>query len=74
MTRLLEEAIRRASRPPADLQDHIGAAILAEMEADLAWEATLASPESLQLLDEWAAEALADLKAGRTEPLDPEAI
>ncbi|MBI4544004.1 MAG: hypothetical protein HY703_02275 [Gemmatimonadetes bacterium] len=74
MTKLLEEAIRKASQLPPDMQDRIGAAILAEMEPDLAWEATLARTESLEVLDQWAAEALANLQAGRTEPLDPEVM
>lgn len=74
VTKLLEEAIKRASKLSEDKQDHLGAALLAEMEADERWESTLTSSKSLGLLDEWAAEALQDLEEGRTEPLDPEAI
>lgn len=70
MTKLLEEAIRRVSQMPESMQDHIGAAMLEKLDSDLAWEEALVRPESLRLLDNWASEALADLREGRTKSLD----
>lgn len=72
MTKLLEEALKRIASLPQDKQDHLAATLLAEIEADERWEATLASPKSLGLLNEWAEEALRDLEEGRTEDLEPE--
>lgn len=74
MTRLLEEAIRKARALSEEKQDHLAATLLEEIARDEQWEETLASPESLALLDGWAAEALQDLREGRTEPLDPETL
>jgi hypothetical protein len=74
VTNLLEEALKRMASLPQKKQDHLAATLLAEMDADEHWEATLASPKSLALLDDWAEEALRDLKEGRTEDLDPEEV
>lgn len=74
MSKLLEEAIRKASALPAPRQDHYGAVLLERIDQDEQWEATLHSAESLELLDEWAAEALADRRAGRSQPLDPDTL
>lgn len=40
------------------------------LEEDAAWEETLSSPESLQMLDQMAQEALEDHRQGRTEPME----
>ncbi len=72
MSKLLEEAIRKASALPPDRQDHYAAVLLERMDQDEQWEATLHTPASLDLLDWWAAEALADRRAGRSQPLDPD--
>ncbi len=74
MTKLLEEVIRKASALPQERQDHYAAVLLEKMDQDELWESTLHSPKSLDLLDEWAAEALADRRAGRSEPLDPDTL
>ena len=74
MSKLLEEAIRKASTLPPERQDHYAAVLLERMDQDEQWEATLHTRESLDLLDEWAAEALADRRAGRSQPLDPETL
>lgn len=50
----------------------MAAAILEELSADERWEAALA--QSQGALDRLADEALAEHRAGRTEPLDPDAL
>jgi hypothetical protein len=70
MTELLEQAFARASALPEQRQNQIAAVLLSEIEASEEWERTLHAPQSLSLLDDWAAEALLDLKHGRTEPTE----
>ena len=72
MTDMLKKAIAAASRlPPAD-QDAIGALWLADIEAELRWDQTLEdSAESLSALGD---DALAEDRAGKTKPLDPETL
>lgn len=69
MTRLLELAVAQAAALPDEVQDQIAAQLLQRIR-DAQWDATLESPESGALLDDWAAEALADLAAGRVQPLE----
>jgi hypothetical protein len=54
---------------PDDIQDRIASHLLQEIRA-AKWETILASPGSLALLDNWAAEALRDLENGTTEPME----
>lgn len=70
MTRLLEEAFRRASALPESEQDALAAVILADMEDERRWNEAFTN--SQELLAELAAEARAEHQAGRTLPLDPE--
>lgn len=72
MTKLLEEAIRKASELPPEAQDHLGALLLNELEADRAWDTVLGSEKSIGFLDAIAIEVMADYEAGETHPLDPE--
>ncbi len=74
MSKLLNEAIRKATSLPPERQDHYAAVLLERIDQDEQWETTLHSPESLDLLDEWAAEALADRRAGRSQPLDADTL
>ena len=72
MTKSLEKAFEAASRLPEGDQDALAAAILEELAADERWEKILAqSPEGLERL---ADEALAEHRAGRTKPLDPDKL
>lgn len=72
MTKALKKAFEAASRLPDADQDELAAAILEELEADERWEAAFArSPDALERL---ANEALEEYRAGRTEPLDPDAL
>jgi len=70
MTKALEEAFKEASKLPEDEQDALAAAIWAEIRTEKAWDKSLAS--SLDVLERLADEAIADHRAGRTKPIDPD--
>ncbi len=70
MTQLLEKAFAEASRLPDAEQDALASLILSEMESEERWQRSFA--ESADKLAALATEALADLDAGRAEPLDPD--
>jgi len=72
MTKALRKAFEAASRLPEPDQDELAAAILEELEADERWEAAFA--RSQDVLARLADEALEEHRAGRTEPLDPNAL
>jgi histidinol-phosphate/aromatic aminotransferase/cobyric acid decarboxylase-like protein len=72
MTKALKKAFEAASRLPDADQDELAAAILEELEADERWEAAFAG--SQDALARLADEALEEHRAGRTEPLDPDAL
>lgn len=72
MTKLLEKAFAEAAKLPAEAQDALAAAILAEVATDPLWEQSFARrPDALNHL---ADEALREHRAGRTEPLDPDRL
>ncbi|HKG92228.1 MAG TPA: hypothetical protein VKA84_10065 [Gemmatimonadaceae bacterium] len=72
MTRLLEQAFAAAARLPAEEQDALARALLADLASERAVDAALArDPGALGRL---ADEALAEHRAGHTEPLDPDAL
>ena len=72
MTRALKKAFEVASRLPDPEQDALAAAIIEELAADERWEAAVAAePGALERL---ADEALAEHRAGRSQPLDPDAL
>lgn len=70
MTKALEEAFREASKLPEAEQDALAEAIKAEISAEGEWDSAFA--RSHDVLERLADEALADHRAGRTTPLDPE--
>ena len=72
MTRLLEKAIERVQQLPPDLQDAVAAHLLADIEGELRWDASL--DESSESLAALAGEAIAEYRAGRTKPLDPDTL
>jgi hypothetical protein len=72
MTKALKKAFEAASRLAEADQDELAAAILEELEADERWEAAFAC--SQDALARLADEALEEHRAGRTEPLDPDAL
>ncbi len=71
MTDLLEQAFKKASALPADAQDAIARALIEQIEADARWDAVLASPKGKATLSRLAAEARADVAAGRAINADP---
>jgi CelD/BcsL family acetyltransferase involved in cellulose biosynthesis len=72
MTQLLKRAFEQASQLPEEEQDEFARLILSELESEGQWSDLFARPESEDLLERLADEALADHRAGRTAPLDPE--
>jgi hypothetical protein len=72
MTKLFAKAIERVQQLPADLQDAAAAHLLADLDGELRWDPTLdETGESLATL---ADEAVSEYRAGRTKPLDPNAL
>ena len=70
MTKALEEAFNEAAKLPEAEQDALAEAIRAEIEVENDWDRSFAS--SLDVLERLADEAIADHRAGRTKPVDPD--
>ncbi len=69
MNQLLREAFEKAAQLPEDEQDRFARFLIAELESERRWAELFAHPESDDLLTRLADEALADQRAGKTEPL-----
>ena len=74
MNQLLQEAFDRAAELPRAEQDRLARFLLAELESERRWADLFASPESEDLLERLADEALAEHRAGRTLPLTSEEL
>ena len=72
MTRLLQQAFERASELPQEEQDKFACFLLAELESERQWAELFSRPDSEDLLEKLADDALAAHRAGLTRPLDPE--
>ena len=72
MTQLLEEAFAAAARLPAEDQDALARALLSDLASERAIDERIAGTGDK--LAQFADEALAEYRAGRTEPLDPERL
>ena len=72
MTHALKKLIDVVSRLPEREQEALAVAILDDLAADERWEALLSS--SPGVLERLADEALAEHRAGRTLPLDPDSL
>jgi len=72
MTQTLDAAIAKLATLPPDEQDRVGRWLLDELRDGEHWARQFAS--SQDVLSKLAAEARADLAAGRTTPLDPEKL
>jgi len=70
MTNKLKKAFDAASKLPPAEQDALAAAILEEVKVDGLWEASFAKKPGA--LERMADEALDELRAGTTRPLDPD--
>lgn len=68
MTQLLEKAFVAASKLPESEQDSLASLFLAELESERKWSRAFAS--SQDQLGELAEEALRELEAGDSQPLD----
>ena len=69
MNQLLQEAFERASELSEEEQDRFARFLLAELESERQWAELFANPESEDLLERLADEALSEHRAGRTGPL-----
>ena len=72
MTKLLEKAFQEAAKLADDDQDALAQAVLAELASERRWDELFAA--STDVLSELAEEALAEHRAGRTKPLDPNTL
>jgi hypothetical protein len=72
MTKMLQKALEEASRLPPDEQDALAARILEEIDSERRWDELFS--KSPHVLEKLAEEAKAELRAGLTEPLDPDKL
>jgi hypothetical protein len=72
MTDLLQKAFHAASQLPTDDQDAFAAWILVELRSEQRWNELFA--QSQDKLAKMADEALAEYKAGKTLPLNPDEL
>jgi hypothetical protein len=72
MTRAMEQAIERLKRVPETQQEELAQFLLHELEEDERWAATTQSRRPQ--LDRLIKDVLADHAAGKTRPLDPDAL
>jgi hypothetical protein len=72
MTTLLQQAFEKASQLPPGEQDSFAALILHELESEERWQRLFEA--SQDLLARMADEALAEHRAGKTLPLDPDTL
>ena len=69
MTPLLQKAFERATKLPQEKQDQFTRFLLAELESDQRWAKLFSRPESEDLLERLADEAIVAHRAGLTKPL-----
>jgi hypothetical protein len=72
VTTLLQQAFEAAAKLPAEQQDLLAARLLAELAAEDDFDRAIAA--SSGKLVSLAAAALAEHRAGQTQPLDPERL
>jgi hypothetical protein len=72
MTKLLQQVFTEASQLPPEEQDTFAAWMLEELRSEQRWQELFAS--SQDLLEKMADEALAEHRAGKTLPLDPDKL
>ena len=69
MNHLLQKAFERASELPQAEQDRFARFLLAELESERRWAELFVRPESEDLLERLADDAVSEHHAGRTRPL-----
>ena len=72
MVKLMEKALAEINKLPADEQESLAAWILEELASERQWDEAFA--HSQDLLAQMANEALAEHRAGKTLPFDPDAL
>ncbi len=74
MTPLLQKAFERATELPQEKQDEFARFLLAELESDQRWTKLFSRPESEDVLERLADEAIVAHRVGRTQPLNIEEL
>ena len=74
MTKLLQQAFKRASELPQEEQDKFARFLLAELESEQQWAGLFSRPESEDVLERLADGALAAHRQGLTRTLDLEEL
>ena len=69
MNQLLQRAFERAAELPQAEQERFARFLPAELESKREWSELFTHPESEDLLERLADEALSEHRAGRTQPL-----
>ena len=72
MTTRLEQAFTEASKLPPKEQDAFADWVLAELRSEEEWDRLFA--RSQEALSKLASEALAELRSGQTQELDPDQL
>lgn len=72
MTELMEKAVSELQKLPETEQDRVAEWLLAEIEDERQWDEAFAN--SSDVLEKLALEALEELRAGRTKPLNPDQL
>ena len=72
MNQILQRAFNKAAELPQEEQDRFALFLLAELESERQWAELLARPESEDLLERLADEALLEHRSGRTQRLTME--
>lgn len=67
MTTLLTKAIKQIEKLPSNLQDEIAEQLLSDFENEIAWQKTLAKPQSK--LESLAERALRESEEGKTKKI-----
>lgn len=68
MTEMLDKAFAEATRLSPEEQNALAERILADLQSEKRWNTLLAA--SQDMMSEWAAEALAEHRAGKTIPVE----
>ena len=74
MIQMLQEAFDRVADLPPKEQERFAKLVLAELDADREWSRLFDLPESDDLLDRLASEALSAHQQGRTALLNPQSL
>ena len=74
MIQMLREAFDRVVDLPPEEQERFAKFMLAELDADREWSRLFNLPESDDLLDRLASEALSAHREGETAVLNPESL